>query len=58
MNQFNMSQFLKWAQKAQENGTEGGDNKANLDRHQSEKRETLEDAIRKNAEDKNNQDNS
>tara|TARA_Y100001938_G_C8019364_1_gene394392 strand:+ start:61 stop:237 length:177 start_codon:yes stop_codon:yes gene_type:complete len=58
MSNFNMGEFLRWAQKAQEAGKEGGDNKAHLDRHQTEKRESLEDVIRKNAEKPNNKDNS
>lgn len=58
MANIDMKQFLAWAQKAQAAGTQGGDNKTHLDRHQTEKRETLEDAIRKNAEKKNNQDNA
>lgn len=58
MSNFKIGEFLKWAQDAQAKGTEGGDVKAHLDRHQTEKRDSLEDTIRKNAEKQNNQENS
>ena len=58
MAKFDMNQFLQWAKEAQERGTEGGDNKAHLDRHQTEKRDSLEDTIRKNADKQNNTDNT
>jgi hypothetical protein len=59
MTKIDMKQFLQWAQNAQAAGTDGGDNSKHLDRHQTDKRESLEDVIRKNADKKNNtQDNA
>ena len=58
MSNMNMNDFRKWAEAMQKQGKEGGDNRAHLDRHQSVKRESLEDVIRKNAEDKKNTDNT
>tara|TARA_Y100000004_G_scaffold12634_1_gene13531 strand:+ start:1308 stop:1484 length:177 start_codon:yes stop_codon:yes gene_type:complete len=58
MSNFNMNDFRKWAEESQKQGKEGGDNKAHLDRHQTKKRDSLEDTIRKNAEKQNNTDNS
>ena len=53
MSNFNMRQFLNWATEAQKSGKEGGDNKAHLDRNQTEKRQSLEDVIRNKAQEDN-----
>ena len=58
MSNFNIGQFLNWAQQAQNNGTEGGDNKNHLDRNQTEKRQSLEDVIRNKAAEEENKDKS
>lgn len=58
MSNFNISQFLNWAQEVQSNGKEGGDNKNHLDRYQTEKRQSLEDVIRNRAEAEEKKDKS
>ena len=58
MSNFNIGQFLNWAQQAQNSGTEGGDNKNHLDRNQTEKRQSLEDVIRNKAAEEENKDKS